>query len=160
HKIRVKVIRVRNFDPEARGSWAILKSYLRDPFLWLPWNWVTTRQCLTRLPQLTFSSVDWSKPAYTTMNEVICDDVSSTLPDIEGVAVTSPGTAALAERFLVANAGKVLDGIHTSFNRRLCRPFVRLLSHTNITPNAVTFGGVLVSIFSAIAFAHGSYWWY
>jgi phosphatidylglycerophosphate synthase len=35
-----------------------------------------------------------------------------------------------------------------------------LLSHTNITPNEVTFAGVLVSIFSAIAFARGSYWWY
>jgi len=158
--LRLEVIPVNNFDPKACSSWAILESYLRDSFLWLPWNWVTTKQYLTHLPQLTFSSVDWSKPAYTTMNEVICDNVSSTAPYSEGIAVTSPGTAALAERFLVANAGKVLDGIHTSFNRRLCRPFVRLLSHTNITPNAVTFGGVLVSLFSAIAFAQGSYWWY
>jgi hypothetical protein len=102
---------------------------------------VTTKQCLTRLPQLTFSAVDWSNPAYTTMNGVIRDNVSSTLPYIEGVAVTSPETAALAEKFLVAHSGKVLDGIHTSFNRRLCRPFVRLLSHTHITPNIVTFGG-------------------
>jgi phosphatidylglycerophosphate synthase len=52
-----------------------------------------------------------------------------------------------------------LDGIHTSFNRRLCRPFVRLLSHTPVTPNAITFGGVAVSILSAIAFAHGTYPW-
>jgi phosphatidylglycerophosphate synthase len=158
--LRLEVIPVNNFDPKACSSWAILESYLRDSFLWLPWNWVTTKQYLTHLPQLTFSSVDWSKPAYTTMNEVIRDNASSTAPYSEGIAVTSPGTAALAERFLVANAGKVLDGIHTSFNRRLCRPFVRLLSHTNITPNAVTFGGVLVSLFSAIAFAQGSYWWY
>jgi phosphatidylglycerophosphate synthase len=158
--LRLEVIPVNNFDPKACSSWAILESYLRDSFLWLPWNWVTTKQYLTHLPQLTFSSVDWSKPAYTTMNEVIRDNVSSTAPYSGGIAVTSPGTAALAERFLVANAGKVLDGIHTSFNRRLCRPFVRLLSHTNITPNAVTFGGVLVSLFSAIAFAQGSYWWY
>jgi len=158
--LRLEVVPVNNFDPKACSSWAILESYLRDSFLWLPWNWVTTKQYLTHLHQLTFSSVDWSKPAYTTMNEVIRDNVSSTAPYSEGIAVTSPGTAALAERFLVANAGKVLDGIHTSFNRRLCRPFVRLLSHTNITPNAVTFGGVLVSLFSAIAFAQGSYWWY
>jgi phosphatidylglycerophosphate synthase len=158
--LRREVIPVNNFDPKACSSWAILESYLRDSFLWLPWNWVTTKQYLTHLPQLTFSSVDWSKPAYTTMNEVISDNVSSSAPYSDGIAVTSPGTAALAERFLVANAGKVLDGIHTSFNRRLCRPFVRLLSHTNITPNAVTFGGVLVSLFSAIAFAQGSYWWY
>lgn len=37
---------------------------------------------------------------------------------------------------------------------------MRLLSHTPVTPNAVTFGGILVSIISAIAFAHGSYWSY
>ena len=159
-KIRIRVVRVRNFDPEARHSWACLKGYLRDSFLWLPWNWVTTKQFIIHLPQFALSSVDWAKPAYTTTNEVIRDNASSTLPNIEGVAVTSPETAALAERFLVAHSGKVLDGIHTSFNRRICRPFVRLLSHTHITPNAVTFGGVLVSILSAIAFAHGSYWWY
>src|SRR4030095_2444301 len=57
------------------------------------------------------------------------------------------------------NSGKISDGIHTSFNRRLCRPFVRLLSHTPITPNAVTFGGVLLSILSGIAFARGAYRW-
>jgi phosphatidylglycerophosphate synthase len=64
-----------------------------------------------------------------------------------------------AERFLVVHSGKVLDGIHTSFNRRLCWPFVRLLSHTPVTPNGITFGGVVVSILSAIAFAHGTYPW-
>src|SRR6202007_109930 len=57
------------------------------------------------------------------------------------------------------HSGKVLAGIHTSFNRRLCRPFVRMLSHTSITPNAVTFGGFVVSLLSAVAFAHGKYWW-
>jgi phosphatidylglycerophosphate synthase len=75
----------------------------------------------------------------------------------EGVAVTSPQSAAAAERFLIARSGKVLDGIHTSFNRRLCRPFVRLLSHTSITPNEVTLVGVVVSVLSAVAFARGTY---
>ena len=73
--------------------------------------------------------------------------------------VTSPESVVMAERFLVANSGKVSDGIHTSFNRRLCWPFVRLFSHTPVTPNAVTFVGVVVSILSAIAFAHGTYLW-
>jgi phosphatidylglycerophosphate synthase len=159
-KVRVSVIRVRNFDPKAWSSWLILRSYLKSPFLWLPWNWVTTKQFLTHLPQVELSSVDWVKPAYTTLHEVIRDNISSTLPNPEGVAVTSPENTAVAETFLVAHSGKVLDGVHTSFNRRLCRPFVRLLSRTSITPNQVTFGGVLVSVLSAIAFAHGSYWWY
>ncbi|HKU24395.1 MAG TPA: CDP-alcohol phosphatidyltransferase family protein [Candidatus Sulfotelmatobacter sp.] len=158
-KVRITVIRVRSFDPKARSSWVMLKGYLKNSFLWLPWNWVTTKQFLTHLPQLAFPSIDWAKPAHTTMNEVI-RDTTSTLLNIEGVAVTSPETAALGERFLVAHSGKALDGIHTSFNRRLCRPFVRLLSHTRITPDAITFGGVLISVLAAIAFAHGSYWWY
>jgi phosphatidylglycerophosphate synthase len=160
HKVRIKVIRVANFDPKAWSIWGILQSHLKDPFLWLPWNWVTTKQFLTDLRLIDLHSVDWAKPTYTTFNEVVRDNSSLTLPNPEGVAVTSPETAALAEKFLIAHSGKVLDGIHTSFNRRLCRPFVRFLSHTRITPNAVTFGGVLVSIFSTIAFAHGSYWWY
>jgi len=75
----------------------------------------------------------------------------------EGIAVTSDETAA-AERFLVARSGKVSDGIHSSFNRRLCRPAVRWLSHTPVTPNAVTMGGVVVSVLAAIAFARGDYW--
>jgi phosphatidylglycerophosphate synthase len=86
------------------------------------------------------------------------DSDSSALLHPEGVAVTSPNSASLAERFLVLHSGKVLDGIHTSFNRRLCRPFVRVLSHTSATPNAVTLGGVVISVFSAIAFSQGSYW--
>jgi len=72
--------------------------------------------------------------------------------------VTSEKTASAAERFLVERSGKASDGIHSSFNRRLCRPAVRWLSHTRVTPNAVTLFGVLVSLFSAIAFARGNYW--
>jgi L-glutamine-phosphate cytidylyltransferase len=72
--------------------------------------------------------------------------------------VSSDETIAAAERFLVARFGKVSDGIHSSFNRRLCRPAVRWLTHTPVTPNAVTFGGVIVSIFAAFAFAPGTYW--
>jgi phosphatidylglycerophosphate synthase len=156
-KVRIKLIRVRKFDPQAWSSWVCLKSYLQDPFLWLPWNWVTSKQFLTHLPLVEFRLVDWAEPAYTTLHEVGRNKAFSTLPRSDGVAVTSPESQVIAERFLVAHAGKVLDGIHTSFNRRLCRPFVRLLSHTRVTPNQVTFGGVLVSILSAIAFAQGRY---
>ncbi len=34
---------------------------------------------------------------------------------------------------------------------------MRLLSHTSITPNQVTFTGVVVSVLSAVAFAQGTY---
>jgi phosphatidylglycerophosphate synthase len=158
--IRISVIQLVDFDPRSSSGWRALKPHLHQQFLWLPWNWVTTKQLLAQLLLADIRSVDWCKPAYTTFHEVNRDNASTALLlHPEGVAVTSPESAASAERFLVANSGKLLDGIHTSFNRRLCRPFVRMLSHTPVTANAVTFGGILVSLVSAIAFAHGTYWW-
>jgi phosphatidylglycerophosphate synthase len=157
--IHVSVVQLQDFDPRPSSGWWALRPHLHQQFLWVPWNWITTKQSLAKLLLVDIRSVDWSKPAYTRFHEVTRDDFSSALPHPEGVAVTSPETAASAERFLVAHTGKALDGIHTSFNRRLCRPFVRMLSHTSITPNAVTFGGIVVSLVSAIAFVHGTYWW-
>src|SRR5262249_53062494 len=43
------------------------------------------------------------------------------------------------------------------FNRYLCRPAVRLLSRTSITPNAITLAGLVVAIAAAFLFARGSY---
>jgi phosphatidylglycerophosphate synthase len=157
--VQINVARVTNFDPQIPSSWARLNLRLQAAFLWVPWNWVANKQSLTDLPLVSMHSVDWSRPTYITVHEVHPDNGSSafTQKTIEGVAVTSPQSAAAAERFLIARSGKVLDGIHSSFNRRLCRPFVRLLSHTSITPNQVTFVGVVVSVLSAVAFARGTY---
>jgi phosphatidylglycerophosphate synthase len=157
--VRVSVIQLDQFDPGGASSWAKLAPHLNPDFLWLPWNWVTTKQFLAQLPLAQIHSVNWAEPAYATLYEVTRDNASSALLHPEGVAVTSPESLSLAERFLVVHSGKVLDGIHTSFNRRLCRPFVRVLSHTSATPNAVTLGGVVISILSAVAFGQGSYWW-
>jgi phosphatidylglycerophosphate synthase len=159
--LRIELIQISEFHPKAYSSWIILKGHLEDEFLWLPWNWVTNKSSLIGLPLVDMDCVDWSKAARTTFHEVDRDRASSALPDSSagGVAVTSPESAASAERLLVASSGKSSDGMHTSFNRRLCRPFVRLLSHTPVTPNAITFGGVVVSVVSAIAFAQGTYLW-
>jgi phosphatidylglycerophosphate synthase len=157
--VRVTVIPLDEFDPAAASSWAKLAPRLNHDFLWLPWNWVTTKQFLAQLPFAQIHSVNWCEPAHATLHEVTRDNAPFALPHPEGVAVTSPESVLPAERFLVAHSGKVLDGIHTSFNRRLCRPFVRVLSHTSASPNAVTLGGVVISILSAVAFAQGSYWW-
>lgn len=157
--IDIRVIQLADFDPRATSGWSALEAHLRQQFLWLPWNWVTTRHFLAQVALTDIQSVNWSKPAYTTLPEVSRDNSFTALSHFEGVAVTSPECIASAEQFLVAHSGKVLDGIHTSFNRRLCRPFVRMLSHTSVTPNAVTFGGIAVSVVSAIAFARGTYWW-
>lgn len=159
--VRIELLQVSDFDPRAYSSRIILKQHLKDEFLWLPWNWITTKAFLSQLPLVNIDNVDWIKPAYATLNEIGRCQASSdhSAGRTEGVAVNSPETTVAAERLLIANSGKVSDGIHTSFNRRLCRPFVRLLSHTPVTPNAVTFGGGVISILSALAFAHGTYLW-
>jgi phosphatidylglycerophosphate synthase len=157
---RLRVIQFNRFNPLDASSWAKVEADLDSQFLWIPCNWITTKQFLTNLPLMSMVSVDWAKPAHISLHEAVRDQSVSAPPPFfqtDGVTVTSQESIPIAERFLVAHSGKVLDGIHTSFNRRLCRPFVRLLSHTSVTPNAVTFGGVIVSIVSAIALAHGGY---
>jgi phosphatidylglycerophosphate synthase len=47
--------------------------------------------------------------------------------------------------------------MYSKFNRLLCRPVVRLLTHTRVTPNGVTVGGLIVAIVAALLFARGSY---
>jgi phosphatidylglycerophosphate synthase len=155
--ILLRVIPVDEFDPGAASSWEKLTPHLDRDFLWLPWNFVTTKQFLLNLPLAQILCLNWAEPAYAALYEVTRDNASFAQLHPEGVAVTSPESVSRAERFLVAHSGKVLDGIHTSFNRRLCRPFVWLLSHTSVTPNQITFVGVLVSLLSALAFSHGSY---
>jgi phosphatidylglycerophosphate synthase len=158
--VRVNTIRVGGFNPRALSAWVILRPHLEEQFVWLPWNWVTTKQSIMQLSRVKLDLADWSKPAFTTMQEVNRETAPKISPgSAAGIAVTTSESALAAERFLAANSGKVSDGIHSSFNRRLCRPFVRLLSHTGITPNAITFCGVVVSILSAMAFAQGTYLW-
>ena len=161
---RVKLLVADGFDPNAHSSWATLQDRLEDRFVWLPWNWVTYPRALAKLPDVEQSCPNWTVPTWLSKPVVSLDASpkaqSGPSPVPDGIPVTSDETARAAERFLVVHSGKVLDGIHTSFNRRLCRPAVRWLSHTSVTPNAVTFGGVVVSIFSGIAFARGNYWSY
>ena len=159
---KVRLVQVEGFDPDARSSWKSLEDQLEDRFVWLPWNWVTNARALAGLPKLEQSPTNWELPAWTFKTSMVSEAShhSQTTPLPEGVAVTSDCTTEAAERFLVARSGKASDGIHSSFNRWLCRPIVKWLSHTSVTPNAVTFGGVLVAIVSGIVFALGNYWSY
>ena len=158
----LRIVYVQSFDPEARSSWKNLQQHLEDRFVWLPWNWVTYRRALANLPELQQSPAGWAAPRWVSQSGVVSGSTldPQTGPVPEGIAVFSDESAAAAERFLVAHSGKASDGIHTSFNRRLCRPVVRWLAETPVTPNAVTFGGVVVSVLSAVAFARGNYWSY
>jgi phosphatidylglycerophosphate synthase len=147
------------FDPRSVDHWAAIAARLEDRFLWLPWNWATHKRALAGLSPSSFRPVNWEFPVSLEKRAVLPDARSRVSPyrQLEGVAITSTATASLAERFLVANSGKPTDGIYSNVNRFLCRPAVRLLSHTRATPNAVTLAGLLVAIVGALFYARGSY---
>ena len=54
---RIRVIQFSRFDPRDPSSWAKVETYLNQQFLWIPWNWVTTKQFLKNLPLQDTASV-------------------------------------------------------------------------------------------------------
>jgi phosphatidylglycerophosphate synthase len=155
----IVIVQSRAFEPRRNSNWEALSGLLDDQFLWLPWNWVTNKKALASLKPSEALPADWSEPI--SLNRESAIQGSRTRFSIEnrreGVAVTSTHSVVEAERLVVARSGKPLDGIYSTFNRWLCRPMVRLLSHTPITPNAITLAGLAVAILSCWAFARGFY---
>jgi len=154
----IVIVQPEAFEPRQNSNWEALSGLVDDQFLWLPWNWVTNKRALASLKPSDVLPADWNVPIQLTKNGPI--HYTRVIPiehQREGVAVTSTQTAADAERYVVARSGKPLDGIYSTFNRWLCRPVVRLLSHTPFTPNAVTLAGLAVAILSCWAFARGFY---
>lgn len=154
----VKCISVLGFDPASVSGWRQISARLADEFLWIPRNWVTNKHALLRLPAPAQKPESWGEPVRL-KRDVIVKDGEPLRRDrkAEGIAAVSADSVKVAERWLVANSGKPLDGIYTSFNRRLCRPIVRALTHTPISPNAVTLAGLIVACFSAYCFSNSSY---
>jgi phosphatidylglycerophosphate synthase len=155
-----KLVWKNAFDPANADHWAAIGAHLEGQFLWLPWNWVTHKRSLTGLLPASVRPSTWQSPVLLERGAEPHQPefhIGSGPRVVDGIPVTSEATVRIAERFLVANSGKPLDGIYSSFNRRLCRPFVRLLSHTRVTPNVLTFGGLLVAILAGLLFARGSY---
>jgi phosphatidylglycerophosphate synthase len=152
---------VQHFNPVQRSSWAEITPALEEQFLWLPWNWVTHKRALMGLATQEARSVVWDGPALLEKEAVLSpsDPASSgaRLRAIDGISITPRANVAEAERFLVAHSGKPTDGIYSKFNRMLCRPVVRLLTHTPVTPNQVTLGGLLVGMLGAYMFSQGFY---
>jgi phosphatidylglycerophosphate synthase len=145
------------FEPRQKANWEALSGFLDDQFLWLPWNWVTNKRELASLKASPAVPADWSIPIQLTKAAVENPKVLYILLQRDGIAVTSAQAAAEAERYVVARSGKALDGMYSTFNRWLCRPVVRLLSHTSVTPNAVTLAGLVAATLSCFAFARGFY---
>jgi phosphatidylglycerophosphate synthase len=145
------------FDPQSTADWVEISERLKDQFLWLPWNWVTNKRALGGLSPSPLRPRTWEHPVLLEKRAASHDGRFRASLPAHGVSVTSPTTVKVAERFLVAHSGKPTDGIYSNFNRRLCRPVVRILTHTRVTPNALTFIGLLVAILAALLFARGSY---
>lgn len=168
---------VWQFDPRESSSWASIAGTVQEPFYWLPWNWITHKRALAGIVPTSGRPASWDRPALVAGCEKVAGEIRNgpanpaacaTIQDqggagiqpatVEGVPITSEGRIAEAERFLVARSGKPSDGIHSRFNRWLCRPAVRLLlSHTAVTPNLVTLGGLVVGIAAALMYARGFY---
>lgn len=164
------------FDPARPADWRAIEGQLEERFLWLPWNYVTDRRTLAHLvergrlsdngvrfgwPQQPDSSTlaGFQQPQVIHKNALLAgvslEEVA--LQNATGIAVTSNQSAAEAERELVRRSGKETDGIFSTFNRRLCRPLVRWLSKTPVTPNLITFSGLFVVLLSGYWYAQG-YW--
>jgi phosphatidylglycerophosphate synthase len=149
---------VPGFDPASASAWQQISSRLQEEFFWIPWNWVTNKHALVALRLLEYEPATWTVPSRLKRDAVMnCTEFLCSKGRAEGIAILSEDGVDNAERWLVANSGKPLDGIYTSFNRRLCRPAVRALTHTAISPNAVTLAGLLVACVSAYFFSRGSY---
>ena len=147
------------FDARSAAHWAAIATHLENQFLWLPWNWVTHKRELAGLKLSSVPPLTWQAPVLLEKYPVLHNTGSYAGSDSapHGISIISPATLEVAERFLVARSGKPTDGIYSNFNRRLCWPFVRLLSHTKATPNAITLAGLVVAILGAFLFARGSY---
>jgi phosphatidylglycerophosphate synthase len=147
------------FEPRSTAHWAAIAARLEDQFLWLPWNWVTHKRALAELSRLPALPLTWQLPVLLEKRAVL-DGARfrvSSGSQKHGVPVTSQTSVPVAERFVVAYSGKPTDGIYSHFNRLLCRPVVRLLAHTHVTPNGLTLAGLLIAILAALMFARGSY---
>lgn len=76
----------------------------------------------------------------------------------EWQAITAPEDCVTAEHKLDGWLVKPTDGRFARFNRRISIPISRQLIKTPITPNAVTFIILAVSVAAGVFFARGGYW--
>jgi phosphatidylglycerophosphate synthase len=147
------------FDPRQSGNWAAMSTLLNDEFLWLPWNFVTSSRILAAIEPSPVIPLSWDEPIRLSKKLIACSSrvgVSSG-PEVEGAFIRSRADIPRAERFLVRHSGKATDGIYSTINRTLCRPAVRALTHTRVTPNFVTLTGLVVAVLSALTYARGTY---
>ncbi|MFB3902050.1 MAG: CDP-alcohol phosphatidyltransferase family protein [Acidobacteriota bacterium] len=169
----------RVFDPNEAEDWRAIEHCLDDRFLWMPPDYLVHKRALADLLEsarhspgasFRFCAADdagqepspFEGPCVLLKHE----QLSGARPRFRGVvkgqvgiSVRPPASIGEVEAELVRQSGKVTDGVYSRFNRMLCRPAVRWLSHTRVTPNLVTFVGLVVAVLSGLCFAHGSWVW-
>jgi phosphatidylglycerophosphate synthase len=157
--LRTRPIQSFPFDPRQSDSWAAVSTLLKDEFFWLPWNFVTSSRTLAAIEPSPVLPLRWDKPirlSKTLTAGSLRFGVASG-SDVEGAVIRTRSDVPPAERFLVRKSGKATDGIYSTINRKLCRPLVRALTHTRVTPNVVTLTGLVVAVISALSYARGTY---
>lgn len=170
----------RAFDPSRPEDWHAIAHCLDDRFLWMPYDYLAHPPALKELlataashpgVAVRFSGMVetgpdgriFERPTVLLKRDQLDGDTGQlqavAVSGQPGVSVRPPATVRDAEVELVRRSGKVTDGIYSRFNRQLCRPTVRWLSRTRVTPNAVTFGGLAVAVLAGLCFAQGSWLW-
>jgi len=165
------------FDPANPAHWRQVGPKLEAKFLWLPWNFVPDKRLLQELVKSAERSgvtvrfswpgqpLGWATPVAVVRPEgsdageipTLVESAPATveLPEPAGWVADSKRGRCRAERELVRRSGKAWDGIYSKFNRWLCRPLLRALARTPVTPNIVTFMGLPLAVWSGYWFAQG-----
>jgi phosphatidylglycerophosphate synthase len=174
----VDAVGVRSpFDPKHGEAWRTIADHLEERFLWVPYDYLANKPALTELlavaqrhprTPLCFPMLPEARPHRSIFEQpavLLKHDLLDNSTMRVGVAAikkelgVSARKARDIEGQLVRRTGKVTDGIYSRFNRRLCWPAVRILSHTPVTPNTISFVGLAVAAVSAVCFAQGTWGW-
>ena len=59
----IECLSVSGFDPASASGWQQISTKLQDEFFWIPWNWVTNKHALLRLPALAQKPESWKESA-------------------------------------------------------------------------------------------------
>jgi phosphatidylglycerophosphate synthase len=170
----------RHFDPASKEDWRAIADRLDDRFLWMPSDYLPHRAALLELlrtaarhpnaavrfgdaPEPEAAASEFDKPVVL-LKRPLMDGTPQAFETAgvdgrPGVSVRSGQNTRDVEIELVRRSGKITDGIFSKFNRMLCRPAVRRLSHTRVTPNAVSFVGLGIALLAGLCFAQGSWLW-
>jgi phosphatidylglycerophosphate synthase len=168
------------FDPKHGEAWRGIADHLADRFLWVPYDYLAHKPALTELlavaerhprrplcfpilPEAAPHRSIFEQPAVLLKRDLLDNSTLrvgvAAIKGELGVPAHPSTNVREIETQLVRRTGKVTDGMYSRFNRRLCWPAVRWLSHTPVTPNTISFVGLAVGAISAVCFAQGTWAW-